>query len=60
MSCFGDEVAGVLLQKTMGHGSQEAEQQDEGRDAADRSTQLAKPTRPTKPAINLRRLICNA
>jgi hypothetical protein len=54
MSCFGDELTGVLLQKTAGHGSQVSEQQDERSDAADRTTHPAKAARAAKPSITLR------
>ncbi len=57
MSCFGDEFAGVLLQMTMGQGSQEPEQQDERSEAADKAIQARKPARAK--AANRRLRISN-
>jgi hypothetical protein len=46
--------AGALLENTIGHGSQGAEQQAERTRPADRAVQARKPIRAARPATFLR------
>ena len=54
MSTFWDVFAGALLQNTIGHGSQGAEQQAERMRPADQAVQARKPIRAARPATFLR------